>query len=144
LDTPLLVCEPVLALRKLHQKYRDRPMSLADACIVRMAFLEQRVPENSNGWSNNLRALAGLRRAQTFLRALGVEITFSREGRAGSRTIRIQLVKIPSAPSASSVLPAVMSLEVSVLGQRINISRADDTDGADANPASILTYSPTP
>jgi predicted nucleic acid-binding protein len=74
LDTPLLVCEPVLAeamhllarfskaqdllfgllengalriafrieehvpaLRKLHQKYRDRPMSLADACIVRMA-----------------------------------------------------------------------------------------------------------
>ena len=74
LDTPLLVCEPVLAeamhllarfsrahdalfgllengalmiafridenisaLRKLHQKYRDRPMSLADACIVRTA-----------------------------------------------------------------------------------------------------------
>jgi uncharacterized protein len=29
--------EHVAALRKLHQKYRDRPMSLADACIVRMA-----------------------------------------------------------------------------------------------------------
>jgi predicted nucleic acid-binding protein len=29
--------EHVRALRKLHQKYRDRPMSLADACIVRMA-----------------------------------------------------------------------------------------------------------
>ena len=29
--------EHVPALRKLHQKYRDRPMSLADACIVRMA-----------------------------------------------------------------------------------------------------------
>jgi uncharacterized protein len=29
--------EHVSALRKLHQKYRDRPMSLADACIVRMA-----------------------------------------------------------------------------------------------------------
>ena len=26
----------VSALRKLHQKYRDRPMSLADACLVRM------------------------------------------------------------------------------------------------------------
>jgi len=26
----------VSALRKLHQKYRDRPMSLADACVVRM------------------------------------------------------------------------------------------------------------
>jgi predicted nucleic acid-binding protein len=29
--------EHVATLRKLHQKYRDRPMSLADACIVRMA-----------------------------------------------------------------------------------------------------------
>ena len=79
LDTPLLVCEPVLAeamhllarfsraqdalaglfengaltiafhidehisaLRKLHQKYRDGPMSLADACIVRMAEIYER------------------------------------------------------------------------------------------------------
>jgi hypothetical protein len=32
----------------------------------------------------NPRALAGrLRRAQTFLRTLGIEITFSREGRLG-------------------------------------------------------------
>src|SRR5436305_10428061 len=29
--------EHVSALRKLHQKYHDRPMSLANACIVRMA-----------------------------------------------------------------------------------------------------------
>jgi predicted nucleic acid-binding protein len=79
LQTPLLVCEPVLvetmyllarlpkaqdaifglledgalsigfrvdehvsALRRLHQKYRDRPMSLADACVVRMAELYDR------------------------------------------------------------------------------------------------------
>ncbi len=79
LDTPLLVCEPVLTealhllmrfpaaqdalfdfletgalkvafqveehlaeLRKLHRKYRDRPMSLADACIVRMAEIHER------------------------------------------------------------------------------------------------------
>lgn len=31
--------EHVPALRALHRKYRDRPMSLADACIVRMAEL---------------------------------------------------------------------------------------------------------
>jgi hypothetical protein len=41
-------------------------------------------------WAKNPRALAGrLRRAQTFLRTLGVEITFSREGRLGSRMIRV-------------------------------------------------------
>ena len=35
----LHVEEHVPALRALHRKYRDRPMSLADACIVRMAEL---------------------------------------------------------------------------------------------------------
>jgi hypothetical protein len=41
------------------------------------------------GWPKNPRALAGrLRRAQTFLRKLGIEIAFSREGRVGSRVIR--------------------------------------------------------
>jgi uncharacterized protein len=34
--------EHVPALRKLHQKYRDRPMSLADACIVRMTEIYER------------------------------------------------------------------------------------------------------
>jgi hypothetical protein len=40
--------------------------------------------------AKNPRALAGrLRRAQTFLRTLGIEITFSREGRLGTRMIRV-------------------------------------------------------
>ena len=37
-----LVNEHILALRVLHRKYRNVPMSLADACIVRMAELYQR------------------------------------------------------------------------------------------------------
>lgn len=37
LRVALHVEEHVPALRALHRKYRDRPMSLADACIVRMA-----------------------------------------------------------------------------------------------------------
>ncbi len=41
-------------------------------------------------WPKNPGALSGrLRRAQTFLRVLGIEVSFSREGRAGTRTIRI-------------------------------------------------------
>ena len=41
-------------------------------------------------WAKNPRALAGrLRRAQTFLRMLGIEITFAREGRSGARIIRL-------------------------------------------------------
>jgi len=41
-------------------------------------------------WPRNPRALAGrLRRAQTFLRALGIEIVFGRQGRVGTRIIRM-------------------------------------------------------
>ncbi len=36
--------EHVDALRKLLQKYRDTPMSLADACIVRMSEIHDRHP----------------------------------------------------------------------------------------------------
>ena len=34
--------EHVAALHQLHKKYRDRPMSLADACVVRMAEIHER------------------------------------------------------------------------------------------------------
>jgi uncharacterized protein len=42
LNLPFYIEEHVPALAKLHRKYRDRPMSLADACIVRMAELYDR------------------------------------------------------------------------------------------------------
>jgi predicted nucleic acid-binding protein len=37
----LQIDQHIPALRKLHQKYRDRPISLADACVVRMAELHE-------------------------------------------------------------------------------------------------------
>jgi hypothetical protein len=41
-------------------------------------------------WAKNPRALAGrLRRAQTFLRMLDIDISFGRESRSGARTIRM-------------------------------------------------------
>jgi hypothetical protein len=41
-----------------------------------------------SGWPKSPRALAGrLRRAQTFLCTLGIEIVFGREGRLGTRTM---------------------------------------------------------
>jgi hypothetical protein len=48
------------------------------------------ISRDGNAWPKNPRVLAGrLRRAQTFLRVLGIDIAFSREGHAGSRIIRI-------------------------------------------------------
>jgi hypothetical protein len=56
-------------------------------------------------WPHNPRALAGrLRRAQTFLRTLGIEIAFGREGRAGTRIIRMNAApENPSRKIVSSV-----------------------------------------
>jgi hypothetical protein len=60
------------------------------------------------GWPKSPRALAGrLRRTQTFLRFLGIEIVFGREGRLGTRTISMTNIgaTIPngsSVPSAAS------------------------------------------
>jgi hypothetical protein len=49
------------------------------------------LPSGTAAWPKNPRALAGrLRRAQAFLRVMGVHIAFSREGRAGTRVIRIR------------------------------------------------------
>src|SRR5262249_14628284 len=55
-------------------------------------------------WPDSPRALAGrLRRAATFLRRVGIEISFRREGRARSRTIRISAVPdIVGSPSSAT------------------------------------------
>ena len=42
LSVAFQIDEHIRALRKLLQKYRDTPMSLADACIVRMAEIYDR------------------------------------------------------------------------------------------------------
>jgi hypothetical protein len=51
---------------------------------------EKNAPSRTAAWPTNPRALAArLRRCQTFLRTAGIEIVFSREGRMGSRIIRM-------------------------------------------------------
>jgi hypothetical protein len=69
-------------------------------------------PRRDLGWPKSPRALAGrLRRAQTPLRALGIEVTFTREGRAGTRVIRLTR-------RASSVRATVST--VSTVGDGLN------------------------
>jgi hypothetical protein len=63
--------------------------SASDLLVLCSESAREGIPSVS-GWARNPRALAGrLRRAQTFLRSAGIEITFSREGRTGNRMIRV-------------------------------------------------------
>jgi len=66
---------------------------------------------NRSGWPKSPRALAGrLRRAQTFLRTLGIEIVFGREGRLGTRTIRITAIGEDQSRNPVSTVSRVSAL----------------------------------
>jgi len=68
----------------------DRAMWTGSASDLLRLCAESARDESGTAWAKNPRALAGrLRRAQTFLRTLGIEITFTREGRTGTRMIRV-------------------------------------------------------
>jgi hypothetical protein len=72
----------------------DRTMWTGSASDLLRLYAESARDDVSSGpaWAKNPRALAGrLRRAQTFLRTLGIEIAFSREGRTGTRIIRVNM-----------------------------------------------------
>jgi hypothetical protein len=64
----------------------------------------------SKTWPDSARVLSGrLRRAATFLRTIGVEISFVREGRARTRTIVITTTLSQSAPETAQVNPSASS-----------------------------------
>ncbi len=92
---PILFCalecppeDPVgLGIRRL---MAERAWWAGTASDLLRAVAHSANENNRAGWPKTPGALAGrLRRAQTFLRMLGIEICFSRQGRAGTRTIRI-------------------------------------------------------
>src|SRR5439155_868057 len=92
-------------------------------------------------------SLAACVARKTFLRALGIDIAFSREGRAGSRIIRIRVTQENTVSTVSSVCdqpaprPAGDVCDDASRSDSVGrypmglacITTADDADGADAN-----------
>jgi hypothetical protein len=76
--------------------------ALAEAAGERVA--------KSKTWPDSPRALAGrLRRAASFLRKIGIEISFAREGRARTRTILIATAPSHAAPEHVGARPSASS-----------------------------------
>jgi hypothetical protein len=91
----------------------DRAMWTGSASELLRLCVERARADLSSGtaWAKNPRVLAGrLRRAQTFLRTLGIEITFSREGRTGMRMIRVS-TNAENTVSTVSIVSAARSRE---------------------------------
>jgi hypothetical protein len=106
----------------------------------------------SKTWPDSPRALAGrLRRAATFLRKIGIEISFRREGQARTRTIHLATTPAhstpedagarPSAPSASSASMPKSSLANGSAAQSMR-TVANDADGSGQGSASTVRSNP--
>jgi hypothetical protein len=110
----------------------DRAIWSGSASDLLRLCAESARDESGTTWAKNPRALAGrLRRAQTFLRTLGIEITFTREGRTGTRMIRVST----SAENTVSTVSIVSAARGNGSRGDQAILGADDADGADANVA---------
>ena len=67
----------------------------------------------SKTWSDSRRALSGrLRRAATFLRKIGIKVSFEREGRARTRIIRITAAGADPVPERGVVQPSTPSAPI--------------------------------
>lgn len=103
-------------------------------------------------WPDSPRALAGrLRRAATFLRKIGIEIGFGREGRARTRVIRITTAPADAAserggvqPSTSSASSAPAPKTTSIRGFAAPDQRtvANDADGRPSGTAETVRANP--
>ena len=90
-------------------------------------------------WPNSLQALSGrLRRAATFLRKVGVEFDFDREGRSRTRIIHIfwstesaALAASASSASAANSAPADGSAANHLVKTDLRCLSGADADGAD-------------
>ena len=106
----------------------------------------------SKTWPDSPRALSGrLRRAATFLRKIGIEVAFDREGRARTRVIHITTASTdpapesrgaqPSAPSASSA-PRPKSSQDNGFAAPDPRTVADDADGRAGEPIGTVRANP--
>ena len=99
----------------------------------------------SKTWPDSPRALAGrVRRAATFLRKIGIEIGFDREGRARTRVIHITTAPGHPAPEHAGVRPSTSSASSA---SRPNSNPANgfvapDADGSGGGPAPIVPAIP--
>jgi hypothetical protein len=102
--------DPVAAyVRKImakRAKWVGTASDLLDATAVCGDHLAGRIVD----WPKNPRALAGrLRRSQAFLRTLGIELAFHREGREGNRIIKMTSRRDFSPSTTSATAESILS-----------------------------------
>jgi len=144
--------DPIAAAVRAVMATRTVWTGTASDLLGALAEVEGERVVKSRTWPDSPRALAGrLRRAATFLRKIGIEIGFAREGRARTRTIHITTAHAlpglehagapPSEPSASSALPLNVNSANGFADAPLR-TVAKDADGSSRAVASTVRANP--
>ena len=102
--------DPIAAAVRALAQARTEWTGTASELLGALAEMAGERVAKAKTWPDSPRALAGrLRRAATFLRKVGVEISFEREGRARTRMIRITTTGQPTSPETGGAQPSASS-----------------------------------
>lgn len=148
----VIEADPIAAAVRALMAARTEWTGTASELLGALAEMAGERVAKAKTWPDSPRALAGrLRRAATFLRKIGIEIGFEREGRARTRTIRITAASSgpaperapaqPSAPSASSA-PGTNPNPVNGFAAPDLRTVANDADGPPNNVAGTVRANP--
>ena len=163
----VIEADPVAtAVRALISARTEWKGTVSSLLVALGEVVDERIAK-SKTWPDNPRALSGrLRRAATFLRKIGIDVAFTKEGKARTRIVHITASapedagaqpSVPSVPSASSqkfarvidfaAKPlrtvadnAKSSDAATVRVNQLEINPADAADGADAQATGTLGW----
>jgi hypothetical protein len=106
----VIEADPIAAAVRAVMTTRTEWTGTASELLGALAEMAGERVAKAKTWPDSPRALAGrLRRAATFLRKIGVDIGFEREGRARTRTIRITTTGKPASPETRGAQPSASS-----------------------------------
>jgi hypothetical protein len=144
--------DPVAAaVRSMMQKRTEWTGTASDLLDALAEEASERIAK-SKTWPTSPRALSGrLRRAATFLRKIGIETSFTKEGRSRARVIHFTHIASETPenageqPSAASVpMPASAATNGSATPdlRTVEGSKDDTTDGSSGSPATTVREKP--
>lgn len=102
--------DPIAATVRVLMQARTEWTGTASDLLGALAELAGERVAKSKTWPDSPRALSGrLRRAATFLRKVGIDIGFEREGRARTRVIHLAVAGRPAGPETQGAEPSASS-----------------------------------
>jgi hypothetical protein len=141
----VLEADPIAAAVRTVMAKQTEWTGTASKLLAALAGVVDERVANSKTWPDSPRALTGrLRRAATFLRKMGIEISFTKEGRARTRIIHITTTASQSAPENAGAQPSAPSASSSPISKPSSSNGFETTDlrtvanGADDGGATLV------